>query len=303
MPGEPREIRLETAGPEGESLFYTVPDGLCLHLRDYNPRSARRVPAVCLAGLTRNADDFAPLAQALAADPAGARRVVVFDYRGRGLSAYDPDWHNYNLEVERGDILAGLALLGLEKTHVIGTSRGGLHIMGLAAEHRSLFQSIVLNDIGPVFEPAGLARIKSYIGSTARPRDYAEAIALLKAGPALHFPGLGDADWRLFAAAVFGPDEANLAPRYDPELAHTLDGFDLDKPIPDLWPQFDSLTGLPLLTIRGETSDLLSPQTFAAMGSRWPGCEMFEVPGQGHAPLLADSVSIARIAAFLAKAD
>ncbi|MGD0633304.1 MAG: alpha/beta hydrolase [Beijerinckiaceae bacterium] len=303
MPREPREISLETATPEGESLFYAAPDGLRLHLRDYDPGPADRLPAVCLPGLTRNADDFAPLARALACDPATPRRVVAFDYRGRGLSAYDPDWRNYNLTVERGDILAGLALLGFDKAHFIGTSRGGLQILSMSAEYRTMFQSIVLNDIGPVLEIGGLARIKSYIGSTARPRDCAEAIALLKAGPAPDFPGLSPAEWRMFAAAVFGPDEANLAPRYDPELAHALDSFDLEKPLPDLWPQFDALSGLPLLTIRGETSDLLSPQTFGAMGTRWPGCEMLEVPGQGHAPLLADSRSISTIAAFLARAD
>ena len=294
---------METAGFRGESLYYTAPDGLRLHLRDYNPGPTGRVPAVCLTGLTRNADDFDPLARALAIDSDEPRRVIVFDYRGRGQSAYDPDWRHYNIEVERNDILAGLALLGLEKAHMIGTSRGGLHILGLAAEHRALFQSAVLNDIGPVLEPIGLARIKSYIGSIARPRDYAEAIALLKSGAALDFPGLGEAEWRLFAAAIFGQDEANLAPRYDPALARTLDGLDLTKPIPDLWPQYDALTGLPLLAIRGETSDLLSPQTHAAMGARWPGCETFEVPGQGHAPRLADASSIARIKAFLSRAD
>ncbi|MDR3461766.1 MAG: alpha/beta hydrolase [Beijerinckiaceae bacterium] len=294
---------METANPREKSVLYTALDGLRLHLRDYDPGSARRPPAVCLPGLTRNADDFASLARALAFDSATPRRVVAFDYRGRGLSAYDPDWRNYNLAVERGDILGGLALLGIEKAHVIGTSRGGLQILSMAAEHRTLFQSVVLNDIGPVLEIAGLARIKSYIGSTARPRDYAEAIALLKAGAARNFPGLSPAEWRIFAAAVFGADEANLAPRYDPELAHALDSLDLNEPIPDLWAQYDALNGLPLLTIRGEMSDLLSPQTFAAMGARWPGCELLEVPGQGHAPLLADSRSIATIEAFLAKAD
>ena len=124
-----------TADGLGKSVFYTAPDGLRLHLRDYDPGEPGRTPAICLCGLTRNGDDFAPLARALASNPGTARRVIVFDYRGRGASAYDPDWRHYDLATERGDILTGLALLGIEKAHVIGTSRGGLHVLAGAHAH------------------------------------------------------------------------------------------------------------------------------------------------------------------------
>ena len=96
---------------------------------------------------------------------------------------------------------------------------------------------------------------------------------------------------------------ARLGPRYDPALARTLDGLDLERPLPDSWTAFDALRGAPLLTVRGANSDLLSPATFAAMVARWPGSEGVSVPGQGHAPLLADEPTIARIESFLAGAD
>ena len=201
------------------------------------------------------------------------------------------------------DVLAGLRLCGIAAAHFLGTSRGGLHIMAAAGQHRPLIRSAVLNDIGPVLERDGLRRIKGYIGQAAAPRTSAQAIALLKIGAGAHFTGLTDREWRLFAATTFGADEAKLGLRYDGALRHSLDGLDLSQPLPDLWAQFDALRGLPVLTIRGENSDLLSAETMRAMGERWARSETCVVAGQGHAPLLADAATIERITRFLAAAD
>ena len=292
-------------GPDVSSRFYEAADGLQLHLIDVAPAHDRGLlPAVCLCGLTRSAQDFLPLARALAADHAHPRRVVAFDYRGRGLSDHDPDWHHYDLATERDDILRGLATCGIARAHIVGTSRGGLHVMAMAPEHRAMIASVVFNDIGPVLDPAGLARIKSYVGKLpAPPRSFAEAIKLLKLGAAEHFDGLDAAGWRHFAETTFGEDERALGLRYDPALARTLDAFDLSQPLPEMWELYDALAGLPVLTIRGERSDLLPEPTFAAMNARWGGCEGIVVPGQGHAPLLADAPTIAAISRFLAAAD
>jgi pimeloyl-ACP methyl ester carboxylesterase len=204
----------------------------------------------------------------------------------------------------RADMLLVLAQLGIDRAHFIGTSRGGLHVMALAAEHRDLVAGAVLNDIGPVLEPAGLARIKGYIGRAVAPVSLAEAVRLMKLGDAAAgFDGLDADEWRHFAATTFGSDESDLRLRYDPQLARTLDGFDLTKPLPDSWALFDQLRPAPILTIRGANSDLLSAETLDAMTRRWPGNRALVVPGQAHAPLLADDVTIAAIAGFLADAD
>ena len=259
--------------PQANSRFYEAADGLRLHLLDVAPAHDRGLlPAVCLCGLTRGARDFLPLAQALAADPDHPRRVVAFDYRGRGRSDHDPDWRHYDLATERDDILRGLAVCGISRAHVVGTSRGGLHALAMAPEHRAMIASVVFNDIGPVLDPAGLARIKGYVGKLpTAPRSYAEAIKLLKLGAAEHFDGLDAAGWRHFAETTFGEDERDLGLRYDPALARTLEAFDLAQPLPTMWELYDALDGLPVLTIRGEHSDLLSEATFAAMIARWPG--------------------------------
>ena len=95
-----------------------------LSARIYGAGHDGLMPAICLPGLTRNARDFHELALYLSRDAQTPRKVVVFDYRGRGRSDYDQDWHNYNVAVEARDVAAGLVALGLENCAFIGTSRG-----------------------------------------------------------------------------------------------------------------------------------------------------------------------------------
>ena len=291
-------------GSQALSRFYPSGDGLALHYLDVAPRRDEgRSPLVCLPGLTRGAEDFRLIAEALAGASATPRRVVAFDYRGRGRAAHDADWRRYDMTNERADILAGMADAGLERAHFLGTSRGGLHVMALAEHHRGMIGAIVLNDIGPVLERAGLARIKGYVGRQVRPESLDEAVAILRAGIGKDFDGLDAEQWRVFARTTFGANEGDLHLRYDLALARTLDALDLDEPLPDAWPRFDALRGAPVLALRGANSDLLSPGTLAAMAERWPGCEAHVVPGQGHAPLLADAATIERVDGFLARAD
>ena len=168
---------------EAESGFYRSDDGLNLHYLDFRPDDdGGRPPVVCLPGLTRGAIDFTTLGKAIAFASPNPRRLVAFDYRGRGLSEHDPDWHHYDLPTERADILAGMAFLGIDTAHFIGTSRGGLHIMAMAATNRDRILSAVLNDIGPVLDAAGLRRIKGYVGTMIEPPSLADAIRLLKIG-------------------------------------------------------------------------------------------------------------------------
>ncbi len=154
-----------------QSRFFSASDGLKLHVRDYGSTFDPGLPVVCLPGLTRSAADFGPLASALAAGLAGAkRRVLALYYRGRGRSDYDRDWKNYSLLVENDDILTVLTAAGIERAVFVGTSRGGLHAMLLSATRPTAIAAVVLNDIGPVVEPRGMARIRSYVGKLPPPR-------------------------------------------------------------------------------------------------------------------------------------
>ena len=176
-------------------FFYAAQDGLRLHARVYGEAVPGRWPVVCLPGLTRNARDFHRLALYLAREAGTPRQVVAFDYRGRGASQYDDAIANYAVPVEAGDILTGLAALGITEAAFIGTSRGGLIVHVLGAMQPSILKAIVLNDIGPVIEAEGLRNIRDYLGRGApAPRTRRAALAAQKIAHGADFPALGDAD-------------------------------------------------------------------------------------------------------------
>ena len=280
-----------------ESVFISAPDGLKLHARRYGPRAAPGLPVVCLPGLARTAADFEALALALAKH--GERRVIALDYRGRGLSDYDRDPDNYNFHVELADVLAVLTALEALPAVFVGTSRGGILTMLLAALRPTAIAGAVLNDVGPVLEPKGLMRIKGYVGRLPQPRSFGEGAEILRRLFDAQFPKLTAEDWLKAAGRTFKEENGRLVPTYDVRLAKTMEGIDLERPLPPLWKEFEAMRGMPLMVVRGANSDLLSPATVDAMAARHPRLERLEVADQGHAPLLAEAETIARITAFV----
>jgi pimeloyl-ACP methyl ester carboxylesterase len=290
---------------EFDDFYYSANDGLKLHARVYAAAgtSPGALPAICLPGLTRNARDFHELALHLSREAATRRTVIAFDYRGRGLSQHDRDWRNYDPLVEAGDVMAGLTALGVENGVFIGTSRGGLIVFVIAAMRPALLRAVVLNDIGPVVDGAGLAQIRAYLERAPKPRSMAEAVALQKAAQGAAFPALTVRDWERAAAALFTERDGRLVPDFDPALLNTLKSIDLSRPLPALWPQFLGLASVPLMAIRGENSSLLSAETLAGMAQRHPDIRTVTIAGQGHAPFLETAGLPGRIAVFLEQAD
>ena len=276
------------------SRYYTAPDGLKLHVLDWSGPSDA-IPVVCLPGLARTAADFSALATRLAR----TRRVLALDYRGRGLSRWDADWKNYSLAVENADILAVFTAMGVDRATIVGTSRGGLHAMLLSATRPTLLHAVVLNDIGPAIEARGMARIRGYVGKLPAPKSWADAADLARFTMGEQFSGLDAADFETYARLTFEEKKGVFSTRYDPALLKTLEGLDLSAPLPTMWPQFEGLRDIPTLVIRGANSDLLSAETVDEMARRHPSLEAYVVPGQGHAPLLLDTPSIERVAAFV----
>ena len=285
------------------SHFIATQDGLKLFVRAYGTAAGSRRPVVCLHGLARTSADFHRLAIALSGDPANPRQVFAMDYRGRGRSDYDPNPANYNVGAELNDVLTVLGALGIPPAVFIGTSRGGILTMLLAGARPEALAGAVLNDIGPVIEPQGLMRIKGYVGKLSQPASFEEAGEMLRRLFGTQFTSLTAADWTAFAKRTFEARGGKLVASYDPALAQGLAAFEIDQPLPPMWPQFDALARVPLMVIRGENSDLLSQETVAAMRDRRPDLQVVDVPGQGHAPFLMEDDVIVRIGQFIAACD
>jgi pimeloyl-ACP methyl ester carboxylesterase len=285
------------------AFLITSQDGLRLHARDYGLARAGVLPVVCLPGLARTAADFHELASTLALRAERPRRVLSIDYRGRGLSERDPDPTHYDVRIESADLQAVLTAADIGRAHFVGTSRGGIHIMALAAMRPAAIASAVLNDIGPVVDLPGLMRIKSYVGRLAAPRDLEDAAALLEAGAGSGFTAFDREDWIRLARRTYDMHEGALVANYDPALARTLDAIGPERPPPELWHLFDGLADVPVLAIRGANSDILTPRTLALMQERRPDLETLVIEGQAHAPPLWEEAVIARIASFLDAAE
>ncbi|MHA7876368.1 alpha/beta fold hydrolase [Roseivivax sp.] len=253
---------------------FTTSDGLSLHYTD----EGAGLPLLCLAGLTRDGGDFDYVAPHLA-----GVRLIRLDYRGRGASDWG-DPASYTIPTEGRDALELLDHLGIERAAVLGTSRGGLIAMMLAATAKDRLTGVALNDIGPEIAPAGLEVIKDYLGRNPVWKTYEEAAEVIGTRMA-GFANVPQGRWDTEVRRLFREGPEGLEIPYDPKLREAVLG-DGAQPAPDLWPLFDALDGLPLCAIRGANSDLLTPETFAEMQRRRPDMIATEVPDRGHIPFL-----------------
>jgi pimeloyl-ACP methyl ester carboxylesterase len=268
-------------------------DGLALSARIY-AGDAVRTPVLCLPGLTRNARDFEDLAAAIAP----SRRVICPDLRGRGLSEYATDPATYAPAHYLGDIVGLLASLGITRFVAIGTSLGGLLTMMLAASGADI-AAAVLNDIGPEIDPAGLARIRTYVGVAAAYPDWTAAAEAQRVAQGEAFPDFTPADWLRFARRTMRENADGIVFDYDMAIAQPFAQDDGATPAPDLWPLFDALGGRPVLVLRGGNSDILSAATAEAMQARLPGLDLVTLPGTGHAPTLDEPLTRSAILQLL----
>jgi pimeloyl-ACP methyl ester carboxylesterase len=275
--------------------WFDSEDGLRLFSRVYPGPAAGALAVLCLHGLVRTGRDFGDLAMHLSA----RYRVIVPDVRGRGLSARDSNPNNYQIPVYLKDVQTLLAGLGVERVAVVGTSMGGLMAMVLAATQPGLIAAIVLNDVGPEVDPAGLERIRGYAGKGAPVRNWAEAITQLRATYGGAWPGLSDERWAQLVRLSYR-ENAEGVPEVDadPRVAELL--RDTRVAAPDLWPLWGMLVKVPMLAIRGALSDILSASTLERMKKVKPDLVTLTVANRGHVPLLDEPECVAAIDELLA---
>jgi pimeloyl-ACP methyl ester carboxylesterase len=292
----PGKRDLKAGMAEYADRYWLSRDGLKLHYRDY-PGPDERPPVICLPGLTRNARDFEALAQRLA----GRSRVVCPDMRGRGESDYARESASYQPMQYVEDLAALCEDASIDRFVSIGTSLGGLMTMMIAATTPGQLAGAVLNDIGPVLEPAGLERIRGYVGQGRSFPTWMHAARAMEETQGEAYPDYAIADWLAMAKRLMTlTSNGRIVFAYDMKIAEPLAAMD-DEPQPDPWPFLDALAGLPVLLLRGELSDVLSAETLAEMTRRLPEAEAVTVPRVGHAPSLEEPEAIAAIERLLGR--
>ena len=277
-------------------IYYDSGDArLKLYARDYGGGG---MPVLCMHGLTRNSADFDWIAAHLSGL---GYRVIAADQRGRGKSAWDPEPVNYTPLVYCQDMFKLMGQLGIAKAALIGTSMGGLMAMIMGAMAPQTVIGMVINDVGPEIDKTGLDRIAGYTGKGKPVETWADAAERAKETNAIAFPEFHDADWLDFARRTYALNaDGLLAPNYDPAISNAFATPEPTVAPPDLWGLWDKLEGLPILTIRGGISDLLSAETVKQMGERHTGMIAATVLNRGHAPMLDESEAVTAIEVFLA---
>lgn len=253
-----------------------------------DPHNARVL--LCVHGLTRNGRDFDFIAERLA----DAYRVICPDVAGRGRSDWLRDPADYTYPVYCQDMATLIASLHAETVDWLGTSMGGIIGMILSSLPGSPVRKLVMNDVGLMVPKSALERIGQYVGQEPA-FDSIEALeaAIRATSP---FGELDDAQWRHLAVHACKQDEhGRWRFRYDPGVGanfHSVIAADID--LRAFW---NSVRG-PVLVIRGEDSDLLTPATLEEMCMR-AHTEKLVVPRTGHAPMLMDDFQAGAVRRFL----
>lgn len=286
------DVETET-GQAYADRYFTVRDGLRLHYREY-PGSSDRPPLLCLPGLTRNARDFAELAERFSS----RFRVIALEFRGRGQSDYDTLPARYVPLTYANDVIELLDQLDIPQAILVGTSLGGLVTMLLAVIAPQRIAAAILNDIGPDVSPAGVDRIKSYVGKDIRFASWDEAANTIARNVGGAFDRYTHEDWVKMAKRNCREENGEIRFDYDVAIAIPFNTGG-ETPQVDMWPLFEALSQKPLLVVRGAKSDLLTAETAEKMQATAPAMKLAVVAGVGHAPELNEPEALQAIDAFL----
>nr|WP_255696906.1 alpha/beta hydrolase [Sandaracinobacteroides sayramensis] len=272
-------------------------DSVRLHYRDY-AGSAERPALLCLPGITRNVRDF----DAFAAHFSPRFRVVATSFRGRGESGYAHTPLSYVPLTYLQDTSLLIEDAGLSRFVIVGTSLGGLVGLLLDVTQKKRIAGLVLNDVGPEMEEAGLARVRGLLGRGGNWQSWLIAARDIARRQADIYPDWTLEQWLAHAKRLCRVSrEGRIVWDYDPEIAapFNLPNNASSSAALDLWLALESYRDRPLLSIRGELSDILSAAAQARMAERMPNLSTVTVPRVGHAPTLGEPQAMVALEEFL----
>jgi len=266
---------------DGLSLFYEI--------------EGSGLPLLCLSGLTRDCRDFEYVLPHFE-----GCQVIRLDYRGRGKSDWATDFTTYNIMREAQDAMELLDHLGLDKAAILGTSRGGLIAMVLAATLKTRLIGVALNDIGPELDPNGLDVIMGYLGIKPKANTLEDAASARAHVMRDMFPNVPMTRWMEEVGKFFVQTPDGLDLSYDPKLRDAVEATS-HAAVPDLWPWYEALSDLPLAILRGANSDLLTQACYEDMLKRIPKATGAVIADRAHVPFQNEPEAVALLQAWIAK--
>ena len=271
---------------------YLQCEGRELHYTEWGAQHTEAV--IAWHGLARTGRDMDDVAEHLAQ----RYRVICPDTIGRGLSQWSPEpalEYCLAFYVRQAESLVNQ--LGIQRMHWLGTSMGGaIGLLAAATALRGRVRRLVLNDSGPQVADAALARIRGYAGN---PAAFATVCELEQYFRAIYKPygAMSDAQWRrLTETSTRRLPDGRVTPHYDPAMVMQFTHHDDDY---QRWAEWD-LLDIPVLCLRGESSDLLLRDTAEQMRNRGPRAVVVEIAGCGHAPALNTAEQFALVERFFA---
>jgi pimeloyl-ACP methyl ester carboxylesterase len=251
----------------GQSRYATV-NGTNLHYVEWGPPSA--TPIVLLHGLRAYAhwyDDFAEAAK-------DRYRLIAQDLRGRGASEWAKD-ADYSTDAYVRDLEGLTDHLGLSRFILGGHSLGGVIVANYAARHPDRVAALLILDMSPDVNPAGIARIRRELGET--PEEFAsweQARVFLRR---LH-PRASDEHLRTRLQWMLEekPD-GKIVWRFDGEIRKPRA---LDPP-ERTWTAFKGIR-CPTLIVRGALSDIVALESAETVVKTIAGSRRVEISEAAH---------------------
>ena len=276
-----------TAAPVVDELIELR--GLRFHYRDWPSTRENAPDLVLLHGYTGHARSWDAFAEAMT----DRYRVIALDQRGHGETAWAPA-DQYGVADMTKDLVAFVGALGLEGFTLVGLSMGGMVAMDYAGARPEALAALVIVDIAPAQHAPGAARIQAGQAVNdifaSRGEAFASARAQHSLPPEAHHRHRVD-------YSLMRLEDGRWTWRYDRALRSitTLRRRDPDA----LWLACGDID-VPTLVIRGDLSDVLSPELAQRLVQTIPGARYAEVANSGHSvPLDAPDGFLAAARDFL----
>jgi pimeloyl-ACP methyl ester carboxylesterase len=276
-------VSVELNGPErhdvprnGRSGF-TVIDGRQVHYLEWGHAGAPAVLAMHGGGQT------AYMFEDIGATLRDSYHVIAIDLPGHGESDSLVGADGVSRQDLAASVPGVIAEFGLQPVALIGASLGGIISMTLAAEHPELVSAITLIDVGHRLEPEGVARIIDFMQKHESFADLEEASVAISEYLPNRKPSPPE---RLKRNLRQRPDGRwvwkHSLGRISRERMERIENTDWEQDILVGLDDDAATIQVPVLVLRGASSDVLSSDGATEVASILPNARVATIASAGH---------------------